>query len=189
MREMYKSLKLYKGYIEYKIKNPHQNFNNYLEYLLKNKNKSNNYEIVKLRIYNIEFTKINKSIISQPSFTLIKPKNMKTEDVYKVISFVYNNLIFNKTNRLINNLEIILTRWFNFEYDDSQNDENIVNLFITNDPLNFIYSSYYEQYFNWIEENITYEEVINIYKEINPEIAKKLEKNYSYKPLKYSKIE
>lgn len=190
MKDIYKSIKLYTNYLKYLANNPRKNFNDYINFLMINKKLINNEElerITRFRINNINFLKQNSVISKQLTSILIKPKGMKTEDVYKVISYVYTNLIYNKNIRLINNLEIILTRWFNFTYDNTLDDdmrENIIDLFLTNDFLNFIQSKYYEKYFTWLEENTSFEEIINIYENIDPEIPKKIAKNYALKPIK-----
>ena len=184
MKDIYKSMKLYTGYIKHLINNPHTNFNDYIKHLLNNKEITDTElnEKTTFRIVNIEFSKENKGVLIHPTSNLIKPEGMSNEDALKVISFIYSNYIYDKKYRLINNLEILLTCKFGFTSINTSNNENTIDLFLTNNLLNFIYSKYFDKYFNWYKRKVSIDEIITIYEKVNPEITLTLTHKYSYKP-------
>ena len=59
---------------------------------------------------------------------------------------------------------------FGFERVEIENNKNIVDLFTIEGRIkNFKISEYYSKYFNWYKENVTKEEVKNIYEKIGIE--------------------
>lgn len=120
----------------------------------------------------------------QQSSILLRPDGMTQKDVLKIISFVYKYMLNNESSKLINDLEFLLNRWFGFTYNHSLNNENVVDLFSTDNILSFINSKYFDKYFYWFNGSVNFNDIYNLYKDVNLIVINKLKKNYSYKNVK-----
>ena len=110
----------------------------------------------------------------QPSSFLVRPDGMSQEDVFKIVSYVVRRIVVDN-DRFINNLEHVLICKFGFSYVSNVKNRNVVDLFFTNNVRCFIFSKYFDKYFNWISKgNVDFDEIVDIYKKINNLEALKL---------------
>lgn len=102
------------------------------------------------------------------------PNGMSREEGFKVLSYLTDYIekrddIENYSLKSIRTLDSVLDlERFGFERIKEYNEEKIINLFTVNGRLLlFKNSELYSKYFEWYVENVTLEEVINIYAKYN----------------------
>lgn len=104
------------------------------------------------------------------------PKGMTREEGFKVLSYLTDffekkaNVIKCSFKSVYTIDHIITFEMFGFERVEVKNSNDIVDLFtIQGRVKRFKISKYYPKYFNWYKENVSKEEIINIYKRIGLE--------------------
>ncbi len=178
MINIYKLLRLYIGYFKFLRSNFNLDFNDYLQSIMNNKcildcfSDVNNVNVY--RLFSVKYFDGYDMATIQPSSFLVRPDGMSQEDVFKIVSYVVRRIVVDN-DRFINNLEHVLICKFGFSYVSNVKNRNVVDLFFTNNVRCFIFSKYFDKYFNWISKgNVDFDEIVDIYKKINNLEALKL---------------
>lgn len=122
---------------------------------------------------NRSFNRNNVGVIDWPLKPFLLPVGMSREEAFKVLSYLTDYI-----ERILNleqcsqksvmqldealNLERLCFRRLNMSFENDS--DKIINLFtVAGRQLLFKRSKYYEMYFEWYTEGVTYEEVKEIY--------------------------
>ena len=101
------------------------------------------------------------------------PENMMKEDAFKVLSYLTDYLEKNynleecsfQSVKLLN--DFLNIPRFGFKKVNEDNDEKIINLYTVVGRIGlFKKSKYYSSYFEWYQENVSLDEVKEIYQKI-----------------------
>lgn len=135
------------------------------------------------RLYYVDYHRIgeyygrtgnNIGRINWPCNPFCFPNGMSREEGFKVLSYLADYIekrddIENCSLKSVMTLDSVLDlERFGFKRIKEDNDEKIINLFtVSGRLLLFKKSELYSKYFEWYVENVTLEEVINIYAKYN----------------------
>ena len=118
----------------------------------------------------------NIGVINCPCEPFMFPEGISREEGFKVLSYL-TDFIEKRCEIEPCSLKSVITldnvfdlERFGFKRVDEDDEDKILNLFtVSGDSLLFKRSKLYPKYFEWYVENVTLEEVINIYAKYNME--------------------
>ncbi len=123
--------------------------------------------------YGYESKERNVGITDWPFEPFMLPENMMKEDAFKVLSYLTDYLEKNynleecsfQSVKLLN--DFLNIPRFGFKKVNEDNDEKIINLYTVVGRIGlFKKSKYYSSYFEWYQENVSLDEVKEIYQKI-----------------------